>query len=231
MTAGEVVTGVGYAVGIGVLYLAAKSRRLATDGIALVALIGATVGILGAKLSELIFTGWPWRVPLLAALDPRSGGRALLGGLMFGWLAVVLAKRRLGIRRSTGDLFALALPAGEAVGRVGCFLNGCCYGTVCDLPWAVDQHGAMRHPAQLYSAVVAALIFGLMLWLQPRLPREGDLFKAYLVAFGVSRFGLEFVRQSDTHWLGLTPMQWFCAELAIYGGLALVLPRRRTAEA
>jgi phosphatidylglycerol:prolipoprotein diacylglycerol transferase len=224
---GEAFTALGYGTGILVLALAARQKRLATEGMAILALAGLTGGVMGAKLTELLFQGWPLTVSFWAGLDPRMGGRALLGGLACGWIAVEIAKRRMGIRRSTGDLFALALPAGEAVGRIGCFLNGCCYGTTCDLPWAVEQHGALRHPAQLYSAASAAGIFLGLLLVRGRLTREGDLFRLYLISFGATRFGLEFVRANSTFWLGLTPMQWFCLELVLYGSVALALQRRR----
>lgn len=228
MTLGEVFTALGYLTGLGVLIWTARQKRLATEGMTLIAVAGLAGGILGAKLTELIFEGWPIRVSFLAGLDPRAGGRALLGGLIFGWIAVEVAKRRLGIKRSTGDLFALALPAGEAIGRIGCFFNGCCYGTVCKAPWAVYQHGAWRHPVQIYSAVSAGLIFAILLLLRNRMNREGDLFKLYLIAFGVTRFGLEFLRANDTYWLGLTPMQWFCLELIVYATLTLIVSRRST---
>ncbi|HVT12726.1 MAG TPA: prolipoprotein diacylglyceryl transferase family protein [Fimbriimonadaceae bacterium] len=227
MSVGEVFTALGYLVGALVLVWGAMQKRLATDGMGWVALSGFAGGVLGAKLTELIFEGWPLRVPFLAGLDPRAGGRALFGGMVCGWIAVEIAKRRLGIRRSTGDLFALALPAGEAVGRIGCYFNGCCYGTTCDEPWAVYQHGAMRHPAQLYSSVTAALIFVGLLWIKKRIAREGDLFKLYLLAFGASRFVLEFYRQNDTYWFGLTPMQWFCLDLILFGVVALARARRQ----
>lgn len=231
MTLGEAFTTLGYAVGLAVLAWAAKQKRLATEGIAWLVVAGLAGGVLGAKFTELIFEGWPIRVPFLAGLDPRVGGRALLGGMVFGWVAVEIAKKRLGIKRSTGDLFALALPAGEAVGRIGCFFNGCCFGTRCDAPWAIYQHGEMRHPVQLYSAITAALIFGGLLTIRKKLSREGDLFRVYLIAFGATRFCLEFLRQNDTFWFGLTPMQWFCIELVLYSSFAFALTRKKTAVA
>ena len=194
---------------------------------AILAGVGFVAGIVGAKLTQTLASG----LPVSSMANP--GGRALLGGLAFGWLAVEVAKRVMGIRRSTGDLFALALPAGEAIGRIGCHLNGCCYGERCDLPWAVWQHGASRHPAQLYSAATAAATFGLLLWLSgspspsgsswrggwgERL-REGDLFRLYLLLFGLSRFALEFVRWRESTVLGLSPMQWFCLDLVASVGL------------
>lgn len=213
MTAGEVVTGLSYLVGAAVFFWAARRRKLATEGIAILAGVGFVCGILGAKVTQALASSSPLLAP---------GGRALLGGVVFGWLGVLVAKRIMGLRRSTGDLFALALPAGEAVGRIGCHLNGCCYGIVCDTPFSVTQHGAERFPAQLVSSAVAASIFGFLLWLAPRLRREGDLFRAYLLLFGVTRFGLEFVRWRESVHFGLSSMQWFCLELIVFASVGLV---------
>src|SRR5687768_3426344 len=103
MSTGFIFTALGYATGLLVLCWAARERRLATEGMGWVALAGLVGGVLGAKAAE-------WAVAhgsLLAAhpgalLDPRLGGRTVIGGVLGGWLAVELAKRRLGIRRSTG---------------------------------------------------------------------------------------------------------------------------------
>lgn len=229
MTLGTLFTALSYLVGALVFLWAARVRKMSTEGTWVVVAIGFVFAMVGAKLTQLVAEGWPWRVPLSVALDPRNGGRALLGGLIFGWIGVEVAKRRLGIRRSMGDFFALAIPAGEAVGRIGCHFNGCCYGEKCDLPWAVYQHGAWRQPAQLYSAAVALLTFVFLLWLRPRLTREGDLFKVYLVIFGLTRFGLEFVRWRESLYFGLSAMQWFCLELVV--GVAALITLGRHQEA
>lgn len=217
----------GYLVGALVLWWAASAKRLATKGMGWVAFNGFFAGIVGAKLTQLIAEGWPVRVSLATGLDPRAGGRALLGGLVLGWIGVEVSKLRLGIRRSTGDLFALALPAGEAVGRIGCFFNGCCYGDECKAPWSVYQHGAWRHPAQLYSAFVSAALFCGLLWVRPRMKREGDLFLLYLFGFGTTRFLLEFVRWRESIYFGLSPMQWFCLELVLGSIVAFAFKNRR----
>jgi phosphatidylglycerol:prolipoprotein diacylglycerol transferase len=222
MTPGEIVTGLGYLTGGLVLFWAARTRGVATEGMGLVALAGFVCAILGAKVTQAVFEGAPQ-----AALSVSAGGRSLLGGLLFGWLGVEVAKRRLGIRRSTGDLFALALPAGEAVGRIGCFLNGCCYGAETDGPLAVWQHGAMRHPAQIYSSVASMLLFGFLLWMRPRVRIEGELFRLYLVGFGAFRFGLEFLRWRESTVFGLSLMQWSCLELIVYGTLWIALKERK----
>src|SRR5689334_7089187 len=117
MILGELFTTLGFLTGGLVFWLAARSRRLATEGIGRLVLAGLMCGAIGAKLTQLLASGWPVKIGFFEGLNPQAGGRALLGGIAFGWLGVEIAKRRLGIKRSTGDLFALALPAGEAVGR------------------------------------------------------------------------------------------------------------------
>ena len=232
MTPGTLLTAAGYVVGLLVFYLAARQRRLATEGMRHVALAGLSGGVLGAKVTEWGLGHWQTLASHPAAmLDPRLGGRTIIGGVLAGWLAVAIAKWRLGIRRSTGDLFALALPAGEAVGRIGCFFNGCCYGVPSHVAWAVYQHGAWRHPAQLYSALAAAAIFGTLFALRDRMLREGDLFKLYLVLYGASRFGLEFLRERNLAFGGLSLAQWVCLEMAMVASLALVVSSRRARAA
>ena len=228
MTIGELWTLAGYLVGALVLIWFAYRRKVATSGMAIVAAWGFIGAIAGAKISQMVAQGWPFRIPFWAVADPESGGRALLGGIVAGWIGVEVAKWRLGIKRSTGDLFALALPAGEAIGRIGCFYNGCCYGVECQLPWAVYQHGALRHPAQLYSSAVALLTFLALLTVELRggLRREGDLFRLYLILFGISRFLLEFVRWRESLVLGLSPMQWLCLDLIVLGTAGLWRSRR-----
>jgi phosphatidylglycerol:prolipoprotein diacylglycerol transferase len=228
VTLGTLFTALGYLVGALAFYLAARQRRLATEGIGQVALAGLCGGVLGAKVTEWALTRGSGLVSHPAAfLDPRLGGRTLIGGILVGWIAVEVAKRRLGIRRSTGDLFALALPAGEAVGRIGCFFNGCCCGVASHVPWAVHQHGDWRHPTQLYSSFVAVGLFALLLASRDRMPREGDLFRLYLVLYGAGRFMLEFLRERTPAFGGLSLAQWICLELVVVVTPALVLSHRR----
>ena len=226
MTLGEFITSLGYLVGLVVLFWAARERKLLTEGMGFIALWSFLGSVLGAKLGEWIFNGMLFRVPL-AILNPSNGGKALLGGVLGGWLAAEIAKWRLGIHRSVGDLFALSLPAGEAVGSIGCFFNQCCYGKPTDGPWRVYQHGAWRHPTQLYSSAVAVVLLVLLLVVRKRGMREGDLFKLYLILFGLSRFGMEFLREQSGYIFGLSAMQWLCLELALTGGVLFAFHRKQ----
>lgn len=219
MTLGEFFTLLGFLTGALVLWLWSRARNLATEGMKWIALAGIVGGVVGAKLTQwLIGEGGVSG----AILNPHNGGKSLVGGLVCGWIAVEIAKRVLGIKRSTGDGWALALPAGEAVGRIGCAFNGCCYGTKCEASWAIYQHGAWRHPTQLYSGAAAALIFAVIWFSRGELKREGDSFKLYLLLYGVSRFAIEFARERSTVWHNLSLVQIICLETALVAAITLV---------
>ncbi len=220
MKIGELFTLLGFIVGAVVFYLAARGKKLATEGIGYIAIAGLCGGVIGARIGALLST------PGANLNFAGANGKALMGGLIGGWLAVELCKKRLSITRSTGDLWALALPAGEAVGRFGCYFNGCCYGKICQMPWAIYQQGAWRHPAQIYAALISASIFVALLILRPKLSREGDLFRAWLLLFAVGRFVLEFFRDSSALFGGLSLAQWVCVEILISAALWWLWTRR-----
>ncbi len=231
MTLGSSLTIGGYLLGALVFWLRAREKRVATQGFALLALWALCGGVLGAKLAQwMLELGLDfWQRPL-EFFSLQSGGRTILGGVAGGWLGVDLGKRHLAIRRSTGDLFALAIPAGEAVGRVGCYFNGCCYGKSCSLPFAIYQHGVWRHPTQIYAALASALIF-IVLWrARDKWPHEGDGWKAFLVLWGAARFVVEAFRAHDGEASagGISSAQWMCLGLMLAGIVLLWRARRHT---
>jgi phosphatidylglycerol:prolipoprotein diacylglycerol transferase len=234
VTPGDGLTLLGYAVGAVVYYLAWKRwlpRRQPVSTQQGTILLGAALvgGMLGGKLFQWLLLGWPWQGHAGAILNPELGGRTIIAGIICGWASVEVAKWRLGVHQSTGDPFALALPAGEAVGRLGCHFNQCCYGATTGLPHglpcAVYQHGAWRLPAQLYAAAIALVIFFVLFSLRARLPRQGDLFRLFLVLYGAGRFLLEFTRYRDRLFFGLDIAQWVCLEVLLTGAVMLVVPR------
>src|SRR6185436_8498959 len=112
-----------------------------------------------------------------------------------GYVCVILYKRFSKITRPTGDLFAVSRMAGEAVGRWGCFFGGCCHGKPTDLPWAVFQHEALRHPTQVYLSLASAVILALLLCREFRRPLpENGLFYLQGALYSVARFAIEFYR-------------------------------------
>ena len=153
-----------------------------------------------------------------------GGSRALFGALLLAvgagigygvWQRLVLGP--------VGDTFAPSMALGVAIGRIGCFFAGCCYGTPTDLPWA----HAGRHPVQLYESLGALVLFGLVLVGRKRRHVPGEGFLAFGVGYGVLRFGLEFVRgDSSPIAAGLTLHQWIAAA-AVAACVALFVVRRR----
>jgi phosphatidylglycerol:prolipoprotein diacylglycerol transferase len=156
--------------------------------------VGAVLGskILGCmeQAPEIVHQ---WRNPAYLI-----SGKSIVGGLLGGWMAVEWIKRRLGITVSTGDLFAVPLAVGIAIGRMGCFLAGLpdqTYGIATTLPWGVDfGDGVLRHPTQLYE-IASLLAFSLALWMLLRQPhRNGDVFKA-LKKSGLKWYGWHAYRR------------------------------------
>ena len=208
-----------YAAGIGAFALMAKRRGMATDGIAVLATAAMLGGVAGAQITQLLFGGVP--------------GKSLLGGVAVGFAAVLYAKERLGIRRSTGDLFAVGLAAGEALGRIGCFFAGCCYGKAATVAWAVYQHDAWRHPTQLYSSFAAVCTLLVLVALERRktLP-EGALIYVQLMLLSSTRFVIEFWREGTVAALGLTTVQAVCiAGFAFCAWRLATMLRERTPAA
>ena len=129
MTLSSACYALGYGTGLAAFVWMARRRKLATEGIWTLAWTGLIGGLVGANLGQWLGGG-------------GTTGKTVLGGIAGGYLSIFLVKKRLGIVRPTGDLFAVAVCAGEAVGRWGCFFGGCCFGKVSDIPWHVWQHGA-----------------------------------------------------------------------------------------
>ena len=154
--------------------------------------------------------------PLLLA-----DGKSAVGGLVGALVAVEATKRLIGVTRATGDLFAIPLTVGIAVGRIGCFLTGLddnTHGLPTSLPGAFDYgDGIPRHPAQLYEiAFLMLVLLPLILWVRRREHREGDLFKLFMVGYLAFRLGLEFVKPGEAfagmnaiQWLSLATLLWY----------------------
>ena len=201
--------------------------------------------VLGAAVGARVSTLWTYAAtadhPTFtgAALD---GGKSVLGGLPGAYAGVLIAKRCVGLRRSTGDLFAPAVALGMALGRVGCFLTER-IGTPTSLPWGIGVDagtaaripdctwcapGVRMHPSMLYEIVFQLGAFAVLWSLRGRLRTEGDLLKLYLLSYAVFRFAVEFVRGSPAVFAGLTRPQLFLLPATLAG--AAYLARRRTQE-
>jgi phosphatidylglycerol---prolipoprotein diacylglyceryl transferase len=157
-----------------------------------------------------------WRDPVYLL-----GGKTIVGALIGGLLLVEWAKRRIDETHSTGDLFAAPLALGIAIGRIGCFLTGLSdhtCGVATSLPWGIDfGDGIRRHPTQLYESAFALALFFFLLRLLRRPHREGDVFKAFMVAYLGWRLAIDFLKPDVSIGI-LSGIQWACAAMLAYYG-------------
>jgi phosphatidylglycerol:prolipoprotein diacylglycerol transferase len=123
-----------------------------------------------------------------------------------------------------GDIGAIGLVIGHAIGRWACFFEGCCYGEAADLPWAVlfPTHIETVHPTMIYESLANFAIFG-VLWLgDKRKPFYGFTFSLYLILYSTARFLNEFLRGDPAEvLLGLRLAQWVCLATIAAGLLFL----------
>jgi phosphatidylglycerol:prolipoprotein diacylglycerol transferase len=205
-------------------------------------LAAAVGGILGARIfyvvghwSEFSSSWWEafkfWNVQ----------GLVFYGGLIFGILAAVLVVKLRGL--SAGlvlDSGGLAVPLALAVARVGCFLNGCCYGKSSGLPWAVTfpvktqlAMGMPRnpvHPTQIYELLMDLAVFFILLSIHRRFRYRGEVMIAFILLYGVVRFINEFFRYHTDPRANLF-FQVFSLAAVSAAGVALVFRRRILPEA
>jgi len=204
-------------------------------------LLGFAGGILGGRLGYVLLNLGEYIGDPGAVLDLWRGGMSWHGGLAGGLLVLLLGARLM--RVSFARIFDLAAPGiavGYALARIGCFLNGCCYGHACDLPWAVtfpqlNAHSAPPvpvHPAQLY-AVAGTLLFTLpVLLLTTRwLQRPFSRFLGFLVLSSIVRIVVEAFRRGATGEIyapisALTVAQAGSIAIIIVAGVAIIIRER-----
>ena len=137
-----------------------------------------------------------------------EGGLTLIGGFVAGTIAGFAYMRYAGLPLGvTADTVTPAVALGVAIARVGCFLNGCCFGRPCDLPWGVHfPHGSPPdlvypgmavHPSQLYNALAFFVLFLVTLWLRPRLKGDGQLWWLFVILFALVRFPIDATRHYE----------------------------------
>jgi phosphatidylglycerol:prolipoprotein diacylglycerol transferase len=197
--------------------------------------------IVGSRLFHVIlelpyFLAHPGDIFLL-----WKGGLAFQGGLILGIPVAFLYMRwkQMPILQ-TFDFVAVGMPLGQFIGRVGCFMAGCCYGTDCHLPWAVTFNnpdtlapmGVPLHPTQLYEAFLALGVFGVLLWWRRRKSFNGQLLGLYLLLAGLVRFVVEFFRGDERGpiiFAGMVATQAVALGLVVVSGLFLWWGSRRRA--
>jgi prolipoprotein diacylglyceryl transferase len=195
-----------------IYFFESRRKKYPADTLAFIALGALTGALIGSKLGSALFVYREFFLqhPTYLFL-PQVGGKTIVGGLIGGYIGAVLTKRIFKFTRSTGDLFAPGLALGIGIGRLGCFFNGCCYGTPTALPWAVTFKDVPRHPTQIYESIFGFALFVVLWRLRRQLATEGDLFRIFLLAYTFFRFWIEFIRGDVVAAsAGLSLAQWIC---------------------
>lgn len=161
------------------------------------------------KIDQYIYADYFW----------LGGGFVFYGGLIFGlifYLVYSLRFKKFNFHKSY--LLIPGIAFGHAIGRIGCFLTGCCYGSQCELPWAVKMEGEFRHPVQLYEAFALFSIGFLALsWIEKK-KTNLNIITNYLLVYSGVRFFIEFFRGDEIRgifWFSLSTSQFISLGLII----------------
>ena len=251
-----VMIALAFLVGLWTASRRARRENIPGDKIADVVLWLMAGSIIGARF-VYVTTYWKDEFagqPLSEIFMIQHGGLVYYGGLIGAVLAGVIYLRwkKLPLWK-TADVLAPSIALGNAFGRIGCFLNGCCFGRVCSLPWAVrfpnqsyawamqNQQGLPGvgpnspslpvHPTELYDALDNFVLYLLLAWLFRHKKFDGQVFATYLIGYAVTRTIMECFRGDyppDHIHYGLTPGELVSIPIFIAGLLLAVLLARRT---
>jgi phosphatidylglycerol:prolipoprotein diacylglycerol transferase len=212
--------GVMIALGVLVLVLwmlweVRKGANLSRETVITAALVGIPSGIIVSRLLHVIdrwvYSGSPGPIWGLEGLTIWG---AVLGATLGIWVYSKLTKFPFGY---FVDLVALPALLAQALGRVGCTINGCCYGVAAPswLPWSVVYThpqsyaplGVAVHPTQAYEFVFLLIVFGILFPLRKRFQPEGSFFLIYLSLYSAWRVGIDFLRDGTSFLFGLHQAQ------------------------
>ncbi len=209
MVALAVMTVVGW-----VLYEVRRGASLSLDTVINAALVGIPSGIIVSRLLHVIdlwdyYRQNPGQIIGGAGLSIYG---AVLGAALGIWVYSRLKKINFGY---LADLTAPGIILGQAIGRVGCTLNGCCYGVPTNAAYGIiytnpDSFatlGIAFQPTQIYEIIYNLIVFALLFKLRRRLRPDGSLFAIYLSLYALWRFGIDFIREGTPFFLGLHQAQ------------------------
>ncbi len=159
--------------------------------------------IIGSRLFFVLLNMKEYLNHPLNIIKIWEGGLVFHGGLIASIVVgfYYLKKHHLNIWKYT-DILAPAFILGQAIGRIGCLMAGCCYGKKTTLPWGIVFTDANSlavldvplHPTQIYTSIGALCIFGFLLWLRKRKSYEGQVFWLYIVLYSIMRFIIDIFR-------------------------------------
>lgn len=200
-------------------------------------------GVVGARVMFVVtywrdeFVGKPWWEIFMI----QRGGLVFYGGLIGASLAVIIFARVKKVSLwKLADILAPSIALGSMFGRIGCLMNGCCFGSACSLPWAIRfprdhiTHGQPVHPTEIYDALLNLTLYAVLAWLfRQRRKFDGQIFAIYLMCYAVTRSTVELFRgdYSDDHLHnGLTPAHLLSIGIFSAGTVLFFVLRRRAGQ-
>lgn len=219
---------VGFLLGIGLALKEARRTGIPAEKILDLSFYVILSAIIGARLLFVVinypyYIEHPW-----AFFKVWEGGLVFYGGLILSFLVALWMMRKQKLPFwETADLVAPSIALGQVFGRIGCFAAGCCFGKATDSPWAVTFNhpeslaptGIPLHPAQLYEALAALIIFFILWFLRKRPGFPGRLLLLYLILYGLGRWSIEFFRGDNRGGLlggGWSDTQYISAFLVFF---------------
>ncbi len=198
------------------LWRARRGARVSYDTIFTAAIVGIPSGVIISRFLHVV----DYRDYYLQHPEKLIGGDgltiygAVLGAALGIWVYSQFAKDRFRFGY-LADLIAPGIVLAQAIGRVGCTINGCCYGIETTLPWgfvynhpnALAPLGVATQPVVVYEILYLALMFGALLWLRGRLKPDGSVFLIYLSLYAVWRLAGDFLRPGTPFLFGLHQAQ------------------------
>jgi phosphatidylglycerol:prolipoprotein diacylglycerol transferase len=241
-----VLVALAFLAGLWIAARLGKREGLNTESLTNLVIYCALAAIAGAKLMMFIVDPRYRQNPSeIFTLDTLRAAGVFYGGLIAALAVAVWYMRKSGLPAwRTADACAPGIALGHGIGRLGCFSAGCCWGVLCDRPWAVTFRNPVSaetvgvplnvplHPTQLYEAFSEFAIFALLYWRIGKSHRPGAIIMLYLLLYGAVRFTVEFYRFHEQGNLWGTPLdtsQWI--SLALCTVAAVWLLKRHGAKA
>jgi phosphatidylglycerol:prolipoprotein diacylglycerol transferase len=217
----------------------AKYANVSGEVIADVTLWLLVGSIIGARI-VYVTTYWKQEFadgPFSEVFMVQHGGLVYYGGLIGATVAgiIYLSWKKLPIWKIS-DVLAPSIALGSVFGRIGCLLNGCCYGYACNLPWAIhfpadhETKGVGVHPTEIYDGLLNLILYVLLAWWFRRRKFDGQIFSAYLMIYAIFRSISEHFRgdyPTDHIHFGLTSAQVVSLPMFVAGLIMMVFLSRR----
>ena len=237
-----VLVALGFLGGLAIALRLGRRAAIDPDKITNLAVYCAIAGVVGAKLFMFLFDlGDYIRDPSqIFSLETLQAAGVFHGGFIVALLVALYYMHRQHLPAfGTMDIFSPGVALGQAIGRLGRFAAGCCWGRECSFPWGVRFRSDFAapvplnvklHPVQLYESAADLLIFFFLYRRATRSHRSGEIIGLYLVLYSIARFIIEFYRVHEQALIGpFSITQWIALALLLLG-VGILISRRQRAQ-